>query len=136
MSDALELSKIEHLKSGSRQLRGTIAEELLSPDAPFSEGMEQLLKNHGTYQQENRDGRGTGEAKAYGMMVRSRVPGGKVSAAQFLSELDLCDRFGNGISIHKRMNQWRFTLQQMQSLLSLLELALPLSDLFRCRRRR
>ncbi|MFM9960976.1 MAG: NADPH-dependent assimilatory sulfite reductase hemoprotein subunit [Planctomycetaceae bacterium] len=96
MSDAPELSKIEHLKAGSRQLRGTIAEELLLPDAPFTEGMEQLLKNHGTYQQENRDGRGTGEAKAYGMMVRSRVPGGKVTTAQFLSELDLCDRFGNG----------------------------------------
>jgi sulfite reductase (ferredoxin) len=96
MSDVPELSKIEHLKAGSRQLRGSIAEELLLPKAPFSEGMEQLLKNHGTYQQENRDGRGTGEAKAYGMMVRSRVPGGKVSAAQFLSELDLCDRFGNG----------------------------------------
>lgn len=96
MSDVPELSKIEHLKAGSRQLRGTIAEELLSPDTPFTEGMEQLLKNHGTYQQENRDGRGTGEAKAYGMMVRSRVPGGKVTTAQFLSELDLCDRFGNG----------------------------------------
>ena len=47
MSDALELSKIEHLKSGSRQLRGTIAEELLLLNEPFSEGMEQLLKNHG-----------------------------------------------------------------------------------------
>lgn len=96
MSDAPELSKIEHLKAGSRQFRGTIAEELLSPNVPFTEGMEQLLKNHGTYQQENRDGRGTGEAKAYGMMVRSRIPGGKVTAEQFLSELDLCDRFGNG----------------------------------------
>lgn len=96
MSDAPELSKIEHLKAVSRQLRGTIAEELLSPETPFSEGMEQLLKNHGTYQQEDRDGRGTGEAKAYGMMVRSRVPGGKVTTEQFLSELDLCDRFGNG----------------------------------------
>lgn len=96
MSDALELSKIEHLKSGSRQLRGTIAEELLSLDTPFSEGMEQLLKNHGSYQQDNRDGRGSGEGKAYSCMVRSRIPGGKVTAAQFLSELDLCDRFGNG----------------------------------------
>ena len=96
MSEQLELSKIEHLKAGSRQLRGTIAEELCQPSEPFTEGMEQLLKNHGTYQQENRDGRGTGEAKAYAMMVRSRVPGGKVSAEQFLSELDLCDRFGNG----------------------------------------
>jgi sulfite reductase (ferredoxin) len=96
MSDAPELSKIEHLKAGSRQLRGTIAAELCSPDVPFSDGMEQLLKNHGTYQQENRDGRGTGGEKAYGMMVRSRVPGGKVTAEQFLAELDLCDRFGNG----------------------------------------
>lgn len=96
MSDVPELSKIEHLKAGSRQLRGTIAEELRQPTVPFTEGMEQLLKNHGTYQQENRDVRGTGETKSYGMMIRSRVPGGKVTAEQFLSELDLCDRFGNG----------------------------------------
>lgn len=96
MSEVPELSKIEHLKAGSRQLRGTIAEELLVPETKFSDDMEHLLKNHGTYQQEDRDGRGTGEAKSYSMMVRSRVPGGKVTAAQFLSELDLCDRFGNG----------------------------------------
>jgi sulfite reductase (ferredoxin) len=96
MSDDPQLSKIEHLKAGSRQLRGTIAEELLHPDVPFSEGMEQLLKNHGTYQQDNRDNRGGGEGKSYSCMVRSRVPGGKVTAAQFLAELDLCDRFGNG----------------------------------------
>ena len=96
MSDAPELSKIEHLKAGSRQLRGTIAEELLVPETKFSDDMEHLLKNHGTYQQENRDGRGTGEEKTYGMMVRSRVPGGKLTAEQFLSELDLGDRFGNG----------------------------------------
>lgn len=96
MSDEPQLTKIEHLKAGSRQLRGTIAEELLSPNEPFSEAMEQLLKNHGTYQQENRDARGTGQGKSYGMMVRSRVPGGKVTAGQFLAELDLCDRFGNG----------------------------------------
>ncbi len=29
-------------------------------------------------------------------MVRSRIPGGKVTAAQFLAELDLCERYGNG----------------------------------------
>ena len=96
MSDAAELSKIEHLKAGSRQLRGTIAEELAQANEPFSGDSENLLKNHGTYQQENRDGRHTGEGKAYACMVRSRVPGGKVTAEQFLAELDLCDRFGNG----------------------------------------
>ena len=95
MSDEPQLSKIEFLKAGSRQLRGTIAEELRQNDK-FSDDSEHLLKNHGTYQQENRDGRGTGEEKSYACMVRSRVPGGKVTAEQFLSELDLCDRFGNG----------------------------------------
>jgi sulfite reductase (ferredoxin) len=29
-------------------------------------------------------------------MVRTRIPGGKVTARQFLAELDLCDRVGNG----------------------------------------
>ena len=29
-------------------------------------------------------------------MVRTRVPGGKVTAEQFLAELDLCERYGNG----------------------------------------
>jgi sulfite reductase (ferredoxin) len=29
-------------------------------------------------------------------MVRSRVPGGKVTAAQFLAELNICDKFANG----------------------------------------
>lgn len=95
MSDEPQLSKIEFLKAGSRQLRGTIAEELCQNDK-FSDDSEHLLKNHGTYQQENRDGRGTGEGKSYACMVRSRIPGGKVTAEQFLSELDLCDRFGNG----------------------------------------
>ena len=96
MSEVPELSKIEHLKAGSHQLRCTIAEELLQANEPFSGDSENLLKNHGTYQQENRDGRGTGQDKAYACMVRSRIPGGKVTAEQFLAELDLCDRFGNG----------------------------------------
>jgi sulfite reductase (ferredoxin) len=96
MSEESQLSKIEHLKAGSRQLRGTIAEELQQPDVPFSEGTEQLLKNHGTYQQDNRDERGGGDGKSYSCMVRSRVPGGKITAAQFLTELDLCERFANG----------------------------------------
>ena len=95
MSDEPQLSKIEFLKAGSQQLRGTIAAELLQNDK-FSDDSEHLLKNHGTYQQEDRDGRGTGEEKSYSCMVRSRVPGGKVTAAQFLAELDLCDQYGNG----------------------------------------
>lgn len=97
-----KVSKIEVLKVGSRQLRGTIAEELRDLATPFCHDSEALLKNHGTYQQDDRDHRheknadGTPAGKAYSFMVRTRIPGGKLTAEQFLAELDLCDRFGNG----------------------------------------
>ena len=68
----------------------------------FVEDNAKLLKHHGTYQQDDKDHRkeknadGTRKGKAYMFMVRTRVPGGKVTAEQFLAELDLCDRYGNG----------------------------------------
>ncbi|MEZ6122178.1 MAG: NADPH-dependent assimilatory sulfite reductase hemoprotein subunit [Planctomycetaceae bacterium] len=96
------LSKMEHLKLGSRQLRGTIGEELQNDSPQFTEDAAQLLKHHGSYMQDDRDVRkeknedGTKKDKAYSCMVRTRIPGGRVSAAQFLAELDLCDRLANG----------------------------------------
>jgi sulfite reductase (ferredoxin) len=102
MPDEVKLHKNEALKANSRQLRGSIAEELLDGTDHLSGESEQLLKFHGTYQQEDRDLRhkknpdGTKAAKAHMFMVRTRVPGGRVSAAQLLAELDLCDTFGNG----------------------------------------
>lgn len=97
-----KLSKLEILKEGSHQLRGTIAEELQNDNDEFSGDSTQLLKHHGTYQQDNRDLRkaknpdGTPKGKSYSCMIRTRVPGGKVTADQFLAELDLCDKYGDG----------------------------------------
>lgn len=102
MSDAGKPSHVEELKVGSRQLRGTIGDELQNDLDHFVDDNCHLLKNHGTYQQDDRDVRnlknedGTKKGKSYQFMVRTRIPGGKVTAAQFLAELDLCDRFGNG----------------------------------------
>uniref|UniRef100_A0A7C4QSH1 NADPH-dependent assimilatory sulfite reductase hemoprotein subunit n=1 Tax=Schlesneria paludicola TaxID=360056 RepID=A0A7C4QSH1_9PLAN len=102
MAEEAKRSKIEILKENSRQLRGTIAEELRNPDAPFSDDSEQLLKPHGVYQQDDRDHRrdknpdGTPKGKMYICMVRTAVPGGKLTADQFLAHLDLCERYGNG----------------------------------------
>ena len=106
MSDEVKLHKNETLKAASHQLRGTIGQELAAELAdgqkPFAEESEQLIKFHGTYQQDNRDHRheknpdGSLKGKEYMFMVRTRIPGGKVTARQFLAELDLCDRFGNG----------------------------------------
>jgi sulfite reductase (ferredoxin) len=95
MANEGKLSKTEGIKESSRYLRGTIARELAEDSASFDSDNVQLLKFHGTYQQDNRDTRGGGN-KDFIFMVRSRIPGGKVTAAQFLGELDLCERYGNG----------------------------------------
>lgn len=102
MSEEQKLSKMELLKESSRQLRGTLAEELQNDKPEFSDDAEKLLKHHGSYLQDDRDSRraknedGTAKGKQYSCMVRTRIPGGRVTAAQFLAEIDLCDRFANG----------------------------------------
>ena len=101
MSDEVKLSKVEILKVNSRQFRGSIFEELDGSVGAFNEDNANLLKHHGTYQQDNRDVRG--EKNPDGtkkheviMMVRTRIPGGRVLGADLLEHLDLCEKYGNG----------------------------------------
>lgn len=94
-------SKVEHIKIESRFLRGPIEEETASGTDHYTEESVQLLKHHGMYQQDDRDRRAAMRAagekgKAYMMMLRTRIPGGKMTADQFLAELDLCDELGDG----------------------------------------
>ncbi|REJ69625.1 MAG: NADPH-dependent assimilatory sulfite reductase hemoprotein subunit [Planctomycetota bacterium] len=95
-----KLSPVEKIKSESRQLRGEIAAQLADENDFFSKDSTQLLKHHGTYQQDDRDARKQlreqGGGKAYSLMVRSKIPGGKLASRQLLAELDLCDELGNG----------------------------------------
>ena len=95
-----EGSKVEHIKINSNHLRGQIAEELAEDTTHFSEEQVQLIKFHGMYQQEDRDARqtrrGAGMEKAYQFMVRSRIPGGALTAEQYLVEDDLAGRYANG----------------------------------------
>jgi sulfite reductase (ferredoxin) len=96
-----EHSKVEQIKWTSRFLRGSISDELLGGEDHFTEDSTQLLKHHGMYQQDDRDRRaelrGQGDkGKAYMMMLRTRVPGGKMTAQQFLGEIELGDALGNG----------------------------------------
>ncbi len=101
MADEKKLSAVEDIKAESRFLRGSIAEDLANTgEDQFAKPNTQLLKFHGTYQQDDRDGRvkGGGEgksAKAFSMMTRTRIPGGKLTAAQLIAHLDLCDELGN-----------------------------------------
>lgn len=95
-----EGSKVERIKITSNYLRGKIAEELQNDSPRFSEDQIQLIKFHGSYQQEDRDLRQVRKAehgeKAYQFMLRSRIPGGALTAAQYLVEDDLAGRFANG----------------------------------------
>lgn len=93
-------SPVELTKEQSRQLRGTLAQELASDADHFNDQSKQLIKFHGSYQQDNRDARkerhkeGTG--KYYMFMVRCKIPGGKVTAQQYLTLDDLAGAHGNG----------------------------------------
>jgi sulfite reductase (ferredoxin) len=102
MSETQKLSKVELLKESSHQLRGTLDEELGNDKPEFSDDAATLLKHHGSYLQDDRDSRkakdedGKAKGKQYSCMVRTRIPGGKVTAEQFLAELDLCEHLANG----------------------------------------
>lgn len=98
--DDQKKSKVEFIKEGSLGLRGTIADELANDSSDVSEDTERLLKFHGTYFQDNRDTRKErrqqGLEKEFIFMVRNKMPGGKFTAGQFLSELDIADQWGYG----------------------------------------
>jgi sulfite reductase (ferredoxin) len=93
-------SMVEEVKEASRALRGSIAEELTGDGDHFSDGNKDLLKFHGTYQQQDRDARkarrGDGLGKHYMFMVRCKIPGGRVTAEQYLGLDDLADKYANG----------------------------------------
>jgi sulfite reductase (ferredoxin) len=103
MADEKKLSPVETFKTESNYLRGDIGTELVDHNDFFGKASIQLLKNHGVYQQDDRDARSAGRVeghvgkvlKAYSFMVRTKIPGGKLTCDQMLAELDLCDEIGN-----------------------------------------
>jgi len=93
-------SAVEVTKAASNYLAGDIATELTDGAAGFGKGSIQLLKNHGTYQQDDREARkakeGAKSQREISFMIRTCVPGGKLTASQLLSAIDLGDEVGNG----------------------------------------
>lgn len=92
---------VEEIKLASNYLTDNIAEEVFDETTDHvSEEVYQLLKFSGMYQQDDRDQRKArrqaGLGKAYSFMLRSRAPGGRLSAAQFLIHDKLADEVGNG----------------------------------------
>ncbi|MHB8719203.1 MAG: NADPH-dependent assimilatory sulfite reductase hemoprotein subunit [Candidatus Dormibacteria bacterium] len=94
------MSAVERIKAASHALRGDIAAELAEPTSHFSEASGQILKFHGIYQQDDRDrrreARQLGLDKAHMMMIRTRIPGGVMSAAAYLAHDRIATEWGNG----------------------------------------
>src|ERR1044071_9059975 len=89
-----KLTRNEGLKESSPLLAGTIHQTLEDAAADrFSDEDYEFLKFHGIYQQDDRDKR-KGD-KQYILMVRTKFPGGVLSARQYLVCDDLANRYGN-----------------------------------------
>src|SRR5260221_5048061 len=83
------ISKPEAIKQQSRQLRGHIARDLRDTGTPFDKEGYSLLKFHGIYQGYDRDSaterKQRGDDKIWQFMVRVRIPGGRLTAEQYLA---------------------------------------------------
>ncbi|MAR05718.1 MAG: sulfite reductase, ferredoxin dependent [Cyanobium sp. NAT70] len=90
------LPKAEQRKLDSGHLREPLGTELANDLAYFSEDALQILKFHGSYQQDDRDKREKGKDKTWQMMLRLRSPGGRIPARLFLALDDLSERLGDG----------------------------------------
>ena len=99
-SDTPKLSKNEALKAASAYLRGCIPDELINDEPAFSEDASQVLKFHGVYMQDDRDLRlkrkKEKQDKAYMVMVRVRMVGGRLTNEQYLVCDELARVVGNG----------------------------------------
>ncbi len=90
-----KLTKVENLKQQSNYLREPLATELQQDTTHFSDDAVQVLKYHGSYQQDNRDNRAKGQEKDYQMMLRTRNPGGFVPPQLYLAMDQLASQYGN-----------------------------------------
>jgi sulfite reductase (NADPH) hemoprotein beta-component len=99
--DNKDLNPVEHIKLRSDGLRGTLKESLkdnhtgnVRPDD------EALVKFHGMYVQDDRDRREERALKKldklYSFMIRLRIPGGVITADQWLTTHRISEQFGTG----------------------------------------
>ncbi|MCW8133485.1 MAG: hypothetical protein KIS92_24285, partial [Planctomycetota bacterium] len=94
------MSAVEGVKRNSNKLRGTIKETLEGGATHFDGPDANLIKFHGMYQEDDRDER-TARMKAkqdpkHILMVRTKIPGGQVTAEQYLALDAIADRLANG----------------------------------------
>src|SRR6202000_119974 len=91
--------RAEAPKQQSRHLRGHLGRDLAETATPFDGEGYSLLKFHGIYQGYDRDSatelKQAGESKHYQLMVRVRIPGGRLTADQYLALDNIGDAYAN-----------------------------------------
>ena len=87
ITNGLDRSKFEQFKADSNYLQEPLGTELGNECDHFSNDAVQLLKFHGSYQQDNRDNRKKGYDKDWQLMLRLRSPGGYIPASLFIKKL-------------------------------------------------
>jgi len=94
-----ERSGVEILKEQSRALRAPLLDEFAAPTTHITDAGYQILKFHGSYQQDDRDLRNdrrkAGEEYAFSFMIRLRLPGGDVHPELWLALDRLAGEQGN-----------------------------------------
>jgi sulfite reductase (ferredoxin) len=100
MADGSGPSKVEQVKLASRGLRGSLADEAGNGAPTFGNANAVLLKFHGIYQGYDRDSatelKQRGLGKQHQLMVRVRIPGGRLTAAQYAALDDLAEHYADG----------------------------------------
>jgi sulfite reductase (NADPH) hemoprotein beta-component len=97
-----KLSAVEYIKTKSDGLRGTLKEsiDLDNHTGNVRPDDETLVKFHGMYVQDDRDRRAERAAKKldklYSFMIRLRIPGGVISADQWLATHEISEQYGTG----------------------------------------
>lgn len=90
-----KLSRVEGIKTASKHLRYPLPQELANSEAFITENAIQVMKFHGSYQQDNRELRKKGQQKAYQFMLRLKVPAGEFPPKMYQALDDLATTNGN-----------------------------------------
>ena len=117
-------SPVEKIKTASRLLRGSLAESVADPlTGALREDDTQLIKFHGSYQQDDRDLREERRLQklepAYSFMIRTRLPGGAATPRQWLAMDAISDEFQRDVATKE---------QKLETLKRILPADQPLAD--------
>jgi sulfite reductase (NADPH) hemoprotein beta-component len=100
-AESYRAAAAEGIKAESRRLRGTLLDGLADPlSGAIAEADTQVIKFHGSYQQDDRDLRDERRLQkleaAYQFMIRTRLPGGVVTPQQWLKLDAIATNYANG----------------------------------------